>query len=198
MASSKDSLPPITVRKAEPTDTVRVYRLVRKWAETKGTPFLGRLSEHKSVSYILNTINNKFVRIAECEGRLVGALGMSAYVPAPCEDDQWVLDGEFFAIAPGFERRGVGAALLRQLRIQTLKNPITVRLNACFSDLDEIQDELLKKMGFQAVGTVYVLPREEKEEELSTDAEQPGSEQSDGAEREPTRLVDGSERAGDQ
>lgn len=107
--------------------------------------------------------------VAEIEdGRLVGALGLSWYIPLFSKaDDQEsaVLDGEFFAVAPGLEGRGVGAAMLRKLRIQVMNAPVTVRLNTCFGDLSSISDELLQKLGFQEVGKIFVLPKPEPEVE---------------------------------
>ena len=173
MTDVKSSLLPVKVRKAVPTDVIKIYRLVRKWAELRSTPFLGKLNEHKSVAWIFSKITGLgYTVVAEHEGRMVGVLCLSGYVPPPCEETEFVLDGEFFAILPGLENRGIGGSLLRALRVQTLKAPVRVRLNACNADLGEVGDILLKKMGFLPVGTVYVLPLPEPSAEEDLDEEQ--------------------------
>jgi N-acetylglutamate synthase-like GNAT family acetyltransferase len=177
MTDVKNSLLPVTVRKAVSTDVIRIYRLVRKWAEKRSTPFLGQLNELNSVAWILAKITGVgFTVVAEHQGRMVGCLCLSGYVPPPCEKSEFVLDGEFFAVLPGLEHRGVGAALLRALRVQTLKAPVRVRLNACDADLGEVGDQLLTKIGFKEVGRVFVLPlpplEPEPPQELVDDNEQ--------------------------
>lgn len=204
MTDVKSSLLPVKVRKAVPTDVIKIYRLVRKWAELRSTPFLGKLNEHKSVAWILKCITGLgYTVVAEHEGRMVGVLCLSGYVPPPCEETEFVLDGEFFAILPGLENRGIGGALLRALRVQTIKAPVRVRLNACNADLGEVGDQLLRKMGFLAVGTVYVLPLpepivdEEVDEEqepddgpgVTSDAEQSEPNDEHGSNDDPAELA---------
>ena len=170
MTDVKSSLLPVKVRKAVSTDVIKIYRLVRKWKESHDTPFLGKISEHKTVAWILSKINGVgYTVVAEHDGRMVGVLCLSGYVPPPCEEGELLLDGEFFAILPGLESRGIGGALLRALRVQTLKAPVRVRLNACDADLGEVGDQFLKKIGFKAVGTIYVLPLPEPEETAAPD-----------------------------
>lgn len=206
MTEVKSSLLPVKVRKAVPTDVIKIYRLVRKWAENRSTPFLGKLNEHKSVAWIFERITKVgFTVVAEHEGRMVGVLCLSGYVPPPCEDSELVLDGEFFAILPGLENRGIGGALLRALRVQTLKAPVRVRLNACYADLGEVGESLLKKIGFEEVGKVFILPlpqpdpepeddgAEEQEPQdgpdVTSDAEQPEPIERDGSNDDPAELA---------
>jgi GNAT superfamily N-acetyltransferase len=197
MTDVKSSLLPVKVRKAVPTDVIKIYRLVRKWAELRSTPFLGKLNEHKSVAWIFSKITGLgFTVVAEHEGRMVGVLCLSGYVPPPCEETEFVLDGEFFAVLPGLENRGIGGALLRALRVQTLKAPVRVRLNACHADLGEVGDQLLQKMGFLPVGTVYVLPMPDPAEQepengpgVTGDAEQSESNDEHGSDDDPAELA---------
>lgn len=165
MAAGQKKSPTIQIRRATPMDVTNIFRLVRRKAETDKPHFLGIPEEHRGLLFILDLIKNGYVIVADLSGRIVGVLGCSAYEPAYRAKGEWVLDAEFFATAPGFESNGTGARLIHNLRTFVRKINIPLRLMSCSSDLKELEEELLTKMGFENAGTIYVLRARENEQE---------------------------------
>ncbi|GAB2650334.1 GNAT family N-acetyltransferase [Kribbella swartbergensis] len=82
---------------------------------------LGRFDEHRVRQRFRDAFSPQYTSVIEAGGEFAGCVSVRA-----AEDGQWL---EHFYLAPGFQGRGLGTAVLRTLLRQLDADGVTVRLN---------------------------------------------------------------------
>lgn len=106
---------PITITKAGPWDATRIARLLCEWFAVSAV----RWPEPEPASliqWVMHTIENGYVVLAERDGRLFGVAGIQA-VFLPWNLQEPVFRDAFFYVPPAHRKNGVANALIEALKL---------------------------------------------------------------------------------
>jgi GNAT superfamily N-acetyltransferase len=156
----------IQVRKATPKDIVNIVKLLTGgWKEQ--TVEYAPIDDLRAYRWLLDTIEQGFVAVADLNGRIVGAACASPFRPP--WSLAWMLDMEFLYIMPQFRGAGVSQELIRAVEGFAEHVKLSMVFSIQTGDRPLVKDRMMKIAGFTYVGGSYLRPYDGRKQENNED-----------------------------
>jgi len=169
MASEKK----IEIRLASPKDIVNIGKILED-ADQRMLSGHAPVDDVRMYEWILGIISRGIVAVADLSGRVVGAIGASAYQPGWSR--VWVMDVDFFYVLPKFRDARIDDELLsivegwcdRKTADMGLEVPLTLTLTT--GDRAAAKDRKMAMRGYQYLGGQFARrPKDGRQQEEHLD-----------------------------
>lgn len=152
----KSAKPPrqITLRGATAIDCTEIYRCLIRYFE-ECSMFYPEPVEADTMAWGLGVINKGGVIVAECEGKIIGSVGLELGI-YPWNSKVNYLNGVWLWVLPEYRNGSTGVRLIKAAKEVADKNSLGLRLDEVWKYRSFLMGKLKERLGFHQVGGNWV------------------------------------------
>lgn len=146
----------ITIRTAQPVDAVKIMQAIRPMMDEAAIEF-PPVIEAEAIHWIVNTIANGHVLVAEMTGRMIGSLGLAVRT-YPWNSRAPFLYNAWFYVHPKFRAGGTAKHLIDKAKaFAAAHDNAAILIDITTAVEAERKDRFMKAMGFTYCGGLFAF-----------------------------------------